>query len=138
MVHGVNCLSLESLASQILVSFLAKNHSKVYYSWWSRVTLVLSLNFKLNIISQPSPKSKLNLVLKELILKNDRNGSIWQSGISKSLAVCPAPCVLCQCTVIFAGKCRLFCLCAHEQCHVCYIYHVEFHFWFRRLVLFTV
>ena len=25
--------------------------------------------------------------------KNDRNGGIWQSGISKSLAVCPAPCV---------------------------------------------
>ena len=34
--------------------------------------------------------------------KNDRNGGIWQSGMSKSLAVRPAPCVLRQCTVVFA------------------------------------
>ena len=33
---------------------------------------------------------------------------------------------------------RLFCLCAHVQCRVCYVYHVEFHFRFRRLVTFPV
>ena len=26
-----------------------------------------------------------------------------------------------------------FCLCAHVQCRVCYIYHVEFHFRFKHL-----
>ena len=70
--------------------------------------------------------------------KNVRNGGIWQSWISKSLAVCPAPCVLRQCRVVFAWKCHLFCLCAHVQCRVCYIYHVEFHFRFRRLLSFAV
>ena len=52
--------------------------------------------------------------------------------------ICPAPCVLRQCTVVFAWKCHLFCLCAHVQCRVCYIYHVEFHFRFRRLLSFPV
>ena len=42
------------------------------------------------------------------------------------------------CTVAFAWKCRLFCLCTHVQCHVCYIYHVEFNFRFRCLVSFPV
>ena len=37
---------------------------------------------------------------------------IPQSGI------CPAPCVLCQCTVVFAWKCHRLCLCAHGQCRV--------------------
>merc|ERR1711954_60653 len=31
-----------------------------------------------------------------------------------------------------------FCLCAHVQCRVCYIYHVEFHFRFRHLLSFPV
>ena len=57
---------------------------------------------------------------------------IPQSGI------CPAPCVHRQSTVIFAWKYRIFCLCAHVQCHICYIFHVEFHFRFRRLLSFTV
>ena len=57
---------------------------------------------------------------------------IPQSGI------CPAPCALCQCTVVFAWKCCLCCLCAHVQCRVCYIYHVEFHFRFRFLLSFPV
>ena len=35
-------------------------------------------------------------------------------------------------------KCRLFCLCAHGQCRIYYIYHVEFHFWFKCLVSFPV
>ena len=29
--------------------------------------------------------------------------------------ICPAPYVLCQCTVVFAWKCHLFCLCAHGK-----------------------
>ena len=33
---------------------------------------------------------------------------------------------------------RLFCLCTHVQCRVCYIYHVEFHFRFRGLLSFPV
>ena len=45
-----------------------------------------------------------------------------------------ALCVLRKCTVVFAFKCRLFSLCAHGQCRVYYIYHVEFHFRFRSLV----
>ena len=57
---------------------------------------------------------------------------IPQSGI------CPALCVLRHYTVVFAWKCCLFCLCAHGQCRICYIYHVEFHFRFRRLVSFPV
>ena len=36
--------------------------------------------------------------------------------------ICPAPCVLCQCTVVFAWNCHLFCLCAHWQCRVYYTY----------------
>ena len=28
-----------------------------------------------------------------------------------SSRICPAPCVLCQCTIVFAWKCHLFCLC---------------------------
>ena len=39
-----------------------------------------------------------------------------------------------QCTVVFAWKCRLFCLCVHVQFRVCYIYHVEFHFRFTHRV----
>ena len=38
----------------------------------------------------------------------------------------------------FAWKCRLFCLCAHVQCRVWYIYHVEFHFRFRHPLSFPV
>ena len=57
---------------------------------------------------------------------------IPQSGI------CPAPCVPCLFTVVFAWKCCLFCLCAHGQCRIYYIYHVEFHFRFRHLVSFPV
>ena len=71
-------------------------------------------------------------------LLESKNGGLWQSGISKSLAVCPAPCVLRQCTVVLAWKCRLFCLCAYGQCRVYYISHVEFHFRFGCLVLFPV
>ena len=52
--------------------------------------------------------------------------------------ICPVPCVLHKCTVVFARKCRLFCLCVCGQCRVYYIYHVEFHFRFRRLVSFPV
>ena len=52
--------------------------------------------------------------------------------------ICSARCVLCQCTVVFAWECHFFCLCAHGQCHVYYIYHVEFHFRFRHLVWFPV
>ena len=37
---------------------------------------------------------------------------IPQSGI------CLAPRVLCQCTVVFAWKCRLFCLCVPGQCRI--------------------
>ena len=48
--------------------------------------------------------------------KSDITKKIPQSGI------CPAPCVLRQCTVVFAWKCRLFCLCAYVQCLVCYIF----------------
>ena len=70
--------------------------------------------------------------------KNDRNGGIWQSGISKSLAGCPPPCVLRQCTVVFEWKCCLFCLCAHGQCRVYHIYHVEFHFQFGHQITFLV
>ena len=55
-----------------------------------------------------------------------------------SSGICPAPCVLCQCTVVFAWKCRLFCLWAYGQCCIYYIYHVEFHFRFRNLVSFPV
>ena len=40
--------------------------------------------------------------------------------------------------VVFAWKCRLFCLCAHVQCRLCYIYHVEFHFQLRRMLSFPV
>ena len=40
--------------------------------------------------------------------------------------------------VCFAWKCRLFCLCAHEQCRVYYIYHAEFHFRFGHLITFPV
>ena len=55
-----------------------------------------------------------------------------------SSRICPAPCVLRQCTVVFAWKCRLFCLCTHGQCRVYYIYHVEFHFRFVHLITFPV
>ena len=41
--------------------------------------------------------------------------------------MCPAPCVLNQCTVVFAC---LFCLCVQGQWRIYYIYPVEFHFWF--------
>ena len=40
--------------------------------------------------------------------------------------------------VVFAWKCRLFCLFAHGQCRVYYIYHVEFHFRFEHLITFPV
>ena len=40
--------------------------------------------------------------------------------------------------VVFAWKFRLFCLWAHGQCHVYYVYQVEFHFRFRRMVSFPV
>ena len=39
--------------------------------------------------------------------------------------------VLHQYTVVFAWKCRLFCLCAHGQCRIHHIYHVEFNFWYH-------
>ena len=61
------------------------------------------------------------------ISKRNKNKKIPQSGI------CPAPCMLRQCTVVFAWKCRLFYSCAYGQCRVYYIYHVEFHFRFRVL-----
>ena len=61
----------------------------------------------------------------------------WHKEIPQS-GICPAPCALRQCTVVFAWKCCLFCLCTHVQCRVCYIYHVEFHFRFRRLLSFPV
>ena len=64
-------------------------------------------------------------------IKNDRNGGVWQSGISKSLAEYVQH-------RVYAWKCRLFCLCAYGQCRVYYIYHVKFHFRFRRLVSFPV
>ena len=57
---------------------------------------------------------------------------IPQSGI------CPAQCVLCLFRVVFASKYCLFCLCAHGQCRVHHIHHVEFHFRFRHLVSFPV
>ena len=38
------------------------------------------------------------------------------------------------CTSRLFMKCRLFCLWAHEQCRVYYIYHVEFHFQFGQLI----
>ena len=48
-------------------------------------------------------KGKGLVRLKEAIKKNDdRNGGIWQSGISKSLAECQVLCGLRQCTVVFA------------------------------------
>ena len=40
---------------------------------------------------------------------------IPQSGI------CPAPCVPFLFTVVFAWKCRLFCVCAHGQCHIYFV-----------------
>ena len=40
--------------------------------------------------------------------------------------------------VVFAWKCRLFCLCVHGQCRVYYIYHVEFHFRFKNLLAYPV
>ena len=40
--------------------------------------------------------------------------------------------------VVFAWKCRLFCLCSHGQCRVYYIYHVEFHFQFGHLITYPV
>ena len=55
-----------------------------------------------------------------------------------SSGICPATDVPRHCTVVFAWKCRLFCLCAYGQCRVYCIYHVEFHFRFRRLVSFPV
>ena len=36
--------------------------------------------------------------------------------------ICPVPCVLCQCTVVFAFKCRLFPLCAHGPCRMYIIF----------------
>ena len=60
-------------------------------------------------------------------------------GLQKKIpqsGICPAPCVLCQCTVVFAWKCRLFCLCTYRQCRIYYIYHVKFYFWFGHLVSF--
>ena len=35
---------------------------------------------------------------------------------------CPGPCVLCQYTVVFAWKRRIFCLCVHEQCRIYIIF----------------
>ena len=58
--------------------------------------------------------------------------------LEAQVGICPAPCVLRQFTVVFAWKCRLLCLCAHGQCLVHHIYHVEFHFRFRHLLSFPV
>ena len=88
--------------------------------WNIQKTLILQL-FDHWIYTLPVPSLEVTLPLK-----------IPQSGI------CPAPCVLRQCTVVFAWKCRLLCLCMYVQCRVCYIYHVEFHVRFRHLVSFPV
>ena len=42
------------------------------------------------------------------------------------------------CTSRLCMKIRLFCLFAHGQCRVYYIYHVEFHFRFEHLITFPV
>ena len=72
-------------------------------------------------------------------LRSHRNGFLFKICISGEKSVkCPAPWLLRQCTVVFAWKCCLFCLCAYAQCRVYYIHHVEFHFRFRALVSFPV
>ena len=40
--------------------------------------------------------------------------------------------------VVCTWKCRFFCLCAHRQCRVYYIYHVEFHFRFELRITFPI
>ena len=72
----------------------------------------------------------------QAVLKIDLNGGIWQSRISKYLAEYVQHCV---CFVnVQSSLHKNVCLCAHVQCRVCYIYHVEFHFRFRRRVSFLV
>ena len=73
------------------------------------------------------------------VLKNGRTAAVVRA-LPKltEYRICSAPCVHRQCTVVFAWKCCLFCLCAHGQCRVHHIYHVEIHFRFRRLVSFLV
>ena len=78
---------------------------------WSLPHLQLKGMFSLSLLQnhlgkkrQTRIRSSVSNKMKILILFE----KIPQSGI------CPAPCVLCQCTVVFA--CRLFCLCTYGQC----------------------
>ena len=69
--------------------------------------------------------------------KNDHTAAVVKASPKLTeYRICSAPCVHRTCTVVFVWKCCLFCLCAHGQCRVHHIYHVEFHFWFRCLVSF--
>ena len=85
-------------------------------------------------------KSKIYVPLC-LKIKKEKWRQRWymaERNLEISSGICPVPCVLCQCTFVFAWKCCLFCLPAYGWCCVCYIYHVEFHFRFRCLVSFPV
>ena len=60
--------------------------------------------------------------------------SAQKSGL---LVLAPTPlCMQSFALVVFPWKCCLFCLCAHGQCRVYHIYHVEFYFWFGHLITF--
>ena len=69
--------------------------------------------------------------------KRNMSSAVCGSTMYKSLA--PTPLYMYSfALVVFAWKCRLFCLCVHVQCRVCYIYHVDFQFRFGHLTTFLV
>ena len=96
-------------------------------------------------------KNKSILVLETTLITRLIRKSLQQKKMPQS-GICPAPCGLRQCTsplppLQYICKAMhkssmhenvIFSLCAHGQCHVYYIYHVEFHFRFGHLITFRV
>ena len=81
-------------------------------------------NYKIQI---PDLMSRVTVGQHEDISKNDRNGGIWQSRISKSLVEYVQGRV---CFVKVQVPCPNF--------NTYFIYHVEFHFRFEHLITFPV
>ena len=100
-------------------------------TWWQRISeLNMGQTGKNGHTGSPATVQKKRGTLWE---KWPQRRYMVERNLKISGRICPAPCVLCQCTVVFTWKCCLFYLCAHGKCHV---HHVEFHFRFKWLVSF--
>ena len=147
-----NKQSLSKLSSLLLLdSLLILHHGPssflMHGAWCKEDTLKKEDNFKHedDLKNEDHHKNEDDLKTEEDIKnenklnKNDHNGGIWQSGISKSLVEYVQHRV---CFVNVHSSFHLnvvfFSLWVHGQCRVHHIYHVEFHFRFRRLVSFPV